>query len=451
MERIDSPESYYSPWEKTFGRILTPLEEFIHHESAGSLLLMGCTVVALLLANSPLSGAYDRILHTHLTLQVGHWTLDHTLHHWVNDGLMALFFFVVGLEIKREVLVGDLSDVRAATLPIVAAVGGMVVPALIYTTFNAGGAGIRGWGIPMATDIAFAVGVLTLLGGRVPKSLFAFLVALAIVDDLGAVAVIALFYSEQIMAGPLGVAVLFLAILVVFNLAGIRSALPYFFVAILLWLAMQKSGVHATVAGVLAAWTVPSRPKLEPKRFSEHVRGLMDKFDRLDRGRETLIHNQQQRAIVQALDTSVFMVESPLQRLEHAMHIPVAFIIVPLFALANAGVPIELGALTTIVTQPTSLGIFAGLLAGKLIGIAGLSWLAVRLGVGQFPVGCGTRHLVGVGLLAGIGFTMSIFIAELAFRADPAQLINAKTAILFASLIAGIAGYVWLRRLGRSA
>jgi NhaA family Na+:H+ antiporter len=450
MERIDSPESYYSPWEKTFGRILTPLEEFIHHESAGSLLLMGCTIVALLLANSPLSGAYDRILHTHLTLQVGQWTLDHTLHHWINDGLMALFFFVVGLEIKREVLVGDLSDARAAILPIVAAIGGMVAPALIYTAFNSGTVGVRGWGIPMATDIAFAVGVLTMLGSRVPKSLFAFLVALAIVDDLGAVAVIALFYSEQIVLAALAVAAVFLVILVVFNLAGIRSALPYFFVAILLWLAMQKSGIHATVAGVLAAWAVPSRPKLEPRRFSEHVRRLMDKFDRLDRGRTTLIHNQQQRAIVQALETGVFMVESPLQRLEHAMHIPVAFLIVPLFALANAGVPIEFGMLSTVVAQPISLGIVAGLLAGKLVGIAGLSWLAVRLGIGQFPAGCGARHLIGVGLLAGIGFTMSIFIAELAFRTDPPQLINAKTAILFASILAGVAGYLWLRRLGRS-
>jgi Na+:H+ antiporter, NhaA family len=450
LERIDSPESYYSPWEKTFGRILTPFEEFIHHESAGSLLLMGCTVVALLLANSSLSGAYDRILHTHLTIQVGHWALDHTLHDWINDGLMALFFFVVGLEIKREVLVGDLSDTRAAILPIVAAVGGMAVPALIYIVFNSGSAGIRGWGIPMATDIAFAVGVLTLLGSRVPKSLFAFLVALAIVDDLGAVAVIALFYSEQIIVAALVVAVMFIGILVVFNLAGVRSALPYFVVGILLWLAMLESGVHATVAGVLAAWAVPSRPKLEPGRFSEHVRRLMDKFDRLDRGRNTLMHNQQQRAIVQALETGVFMVESPLQRLEHAMHLPVAFLIVPIFALANAGVPIELGNLATVVIQPTSLGIFAGLVAGKLIGVAGFSWLAVRLGIGEFPVGCGAGHLVGVGLLAGIGFTMSIFIAELAFRADPSQLINAKTAILFASLLAGVAGYLFLRGLGRS-
>lgn len=450
MERIHSPESYYSPWEKTFGRILTPFEEFIHHESAGSLLLIGCTVAALLLANSPLSAAYDRILHTHLTIQVGHWTLDHTLHHWINDGLMALFFFVVGLEIKREVLVGDLSDARAAILPIIAAVGGMVAPALIYAAFNSGAAGIRGWGIPMATDIAFAVGVLTMLGSRVPKSLFAFLVALAIVDDLGAVAVIALFYSEQIIVTALAAAALFLGILVVLNLAGVRGALPYFSVAILLWLAMQKSGIHATVAGVLAAWTVPSRPKLEPRRFSEHVRRLMDKFDRLDSGRTTLIQNQQQRAIVQALESGVFMVESPLQRLEHAMHIPVAFLVVPLFALVNAGVPIELATLPGVVTQSTSLGIFAGLLAGKLIGIAGLSWLAVRLGIGQFPVGCRTAHLVGVGLLAGIGFTMSIFIAELAFRADPQQLISAKTAILFASLLAGIAGYLWLRKLGRS-
>ncbi|TDJ71743.1 MAG: Na+/H+ antiporter NhaA [Proteobacteria bacterium] len=448
-ERIHSPDSYHAPWEKIFGRILTPFEEFIHQQAAGGLVLIGCTVVALVLANGPLAERYADLLQAHVTIGIGPWELDHSLQDWINDGLMALFFFLVGLEIKREVLVGDLSDRRAAALPIVAAVGGMVVPAVIYAALNVGESGARGWAIPMATDIAFAVGVLALLGNRVPKTLFTFLVALAIVDDLGAVTVVALFYTEQIALEALAIAGLFLGVLIVFNLAGVRNPVVHFLVGCLLWLAMFESGVHATIAGILAAWTVPVRPKLEPRRFSRHVRQLMDQFDRLDRGRRTLIRNQQQRAIVQALESGIHKVESPLQRLEHTMHIPVAFLIIPLFALANAGVPIEFASLGGTLAQPMTLGIILGLVIGKLIGIAGFSLLAVRLGVGQLPTGCRAVHMVGVALLAGIGFTMSIFIADLAFGdQQPGQLLNAKTGILFASLLSGVAGYLWLRRLG---
>lgn len=451
-ERIHSPDSYHAPWEKIFGRILTPFEEFIHQQAAGGLVLIGCTVVALVLANGPLAERYADLLHAHVTIGIGPWELDHSLQDWINDGLMALFFFLVGLEIKREVLVGDLSDRRAAALPIVAAVGGMVVPAVIYAALNFGESGARGWAIPMATDIAFAVGVLALLGNRVPKTLFTFLVALAIVDDLGAVTVVALFYTEQIALEALAMAGVFLGVLIVFNLAGVRNPVPHFLVGCLLWLAMFESGVHATIAGILAAWTVPGRPKLEPKRFSKHARQLMDQFDRLDRGRRTLIRNQQQRAIVQALESGIHRVESPLQRLEHTMHIPVAFLIIPLFALANAGVPIEFASLGGTFTQPVTLGVVLGLIIGKLIGIAGFSLLAVRLGVGQLPTGCRAAHMVGVALLAGIGFTMSIFIADLAFGdQQPEQLINAKTGILFASLLTGVAGYLWLRKFGGTA
>ena len=448
-ERIQSPDSYHAPWEKIFGRILTPFEEFIRQQTAGGIVLIGCAVVALVLANGPLAERYFDLLQTHLTIGIGPWELDHSLHYWITDGLMALFFFVVGLEIKREVLVGDLSDMRAATLPIIAAVGGMVVPAIIYATLNFGGTGARGWGIPMATDIAFAVGVLALLGNRVPKALFTFLVALAIVDDLGAVTVVAIFYTDQIGLEALAIAGVFLGVLIVFNLAGVRNPVPHFLVGCLLWLAMFESGVHATIAGILAAWTVPARPKLEPKRFSKHARQLMDQFDRLDRGRKTLIRNEQQRAIVQALESGIHRVESPLQRLEHTMHIPVAFLIIPLFALDNAAVPIEFAALGSTLTEPVTLGVILGLEIGKMIGIAGFSLLAVKLGVGQLPTGCRAAHMVGVALIAGIGFTMSIFIADIAFYdQQPEQLINAKTGILFASLLNGVAGYLWLRKCG---
>jgi NhaA family Na+:H+ antiporter len=446
------PQRYSAPWEKVFGRILTPFEEFVHKETAGSLVLMLCTVVALILANSRFADWYSHLLHTHFTLAINDvWTIDHTLHHWINDGLMALFFFVVGLEIKRELLVGDLSDLRAATLPIVAAVGGMVVPALLYAALNFDGPGIRGWGIPMATDIAFAVGVLALLGDRVPRSLLVFLVALAIVDDLGAIAVIAIFYTEKIVFGALILAGIFLGILILLNLAGVRNPIPLFVVGCLLWLAMLESGIHATVAGILAAWTVPSRSKLEPTQFREHVHKLMERFDILVIGRSTLMHNEQQRAIVQAVESGIRQVESPLQRLEHSLHTPVAFLVIPLFALANAGVPVDLASLSEAFAQPVTLGIALGLGVGKVIGIAGPALLAAKLGVGALPAGCRASHMLGVGFLGGIGFTMSIFIAELAFRQQPEMLLHAKSGILVTSLLMGVAGYLWLRGLGKTS
>ncbi len=446
---IQSPASYYRPWEKTFGRILTPFEEFIHRETALGIVLIVCTLAALVIANSPLSAAYDRLLHTHIVLSIGSYTVDHTLHHWINDGLMAFFFFVVGLEIKREILDGDLSNIRAASLPLIAALGGMVIPALIFYSLNSGTEASEGWGIPMATDIAFAVGVLALLGNRVPKSLFTFLVAVAIVDDLGAVAVIAIFYTEQIMMGPLGLAAECLAILVIFNLGGLRNPVPYFVVAVVLWFAMMESGIHATVAGVLAAMTVPIRPKYRPAQFSEHIRSLLDLFDELDSGQKSLVHSERQRAIVQAVESGIKKVESPLQKLEHSMHTPVAFFVIPVFALANAGIPIEFATLGQTLVQPVSLGIGLGLVVGKLIGAGGFALIAVRLGLGQMPEGCRAIHIVGAALLAGIGFTMSIFIAELAFRDDlPQYLLQAKTGILLASLVAGLCGYLLLRRAG---
>ncbi len=445
-EHTETPGTYYAPWEKTFGRILTPFEEFVHRETTLGLVLIFCTVIALVIANSPLAAAYDRLLHTPIVLTIGTYSVGDTLHHWINDGLMAFFFFVVGLEIKREVLQGDLSNIQAATLPVLAAIGGMLVPAAIYAGFNFGTEAASGWAIPMATDIAFALGVLALLGNRVPRALFTFLVALAIVDDLGAVTVIAVFYTEQIVLGPLILAGASLATLVAFNLAGVRNPIPYFLVAVVMWVAMLESGIHATIAGVLGAMTVPTRPRFAPQQFSEKIRRLIDKFDSLDEGQPTLIHSEQQRAIVQAVETGVHKVESPLQRLEHGLHTPVAFLIVPIFALANAGVPIEFQQLGDVLSHPVTIGIAAGLIFGKLIGVAGFSLLAVKLGLGKLPDGCRTSDIVGVSLLAGIGFTMSIFVAELAFRDIDVALNYAKTGILFASLIAGILGYVMLRR-----
>lgn len=450
MEKKSTPNA--TSWERAFSRVLTPFEEFIHGETTSGVLLMVCAAIALLIANSPLAEPYAHLLHTHLSLNMGPWVLDQTLHHWINDGLMALFFFLVGLEIKREVLVGELSVPRQAALPIIAAIGGMVVPALIYILFNFGGEGARGWGVPMATDIAFAVGVLVLLGSRVPRSLFTFLVALAIVDDLGAVMVIALFYTESLDLVALGIGVLLVAVLVAMNRGGIRRTWPYAAVGLALWLAMLVSGVHATLAGVLTALTIPARSRYEPGIFSIRVRDLMDLFDARRRtdGSTNPLRNAELRGILQTLENGVRQVETPLQRMEHSMHVPVAFLIIPLFALANAGVPIDFNTLGEVLTQPITLGVILGLLVGKVVGIAGLSLFAVRQGWGQLPAGTTPMHIIGASLLGGIGFTMSIFIAELGFRGQEEQLVLAKTGVLCASLIAGISGFVWLWLAGRS-
>ncbi len=436
---------YNAPWEKSFDRILTPFEEFIHRQTTSGLLLMATAILALVLANSALSQLYLHLLHTPIGINIGEWRLEKTLHHWVNDGLMALFFFVVGLELKREMLVGELAVPRQAALPIVAAVGGMVAPVLIYLAFNPEGEAARGWGIPMATDIAFAIGALVLLADRVPKALVTFLVALAIVDDLGAVLVIALFYTDQIVMEALAAAAVVLAILVLINRVGIRQPLPYFLLGGLLWLALLKSGVHATLAGVLTAFTIPASPKYDPARFSSHVKELMARFDASHEPGKSIMTNDALRAVVQTLENGVHKVETPLQRLEHGLHMPVAFLVIPVFAFFNAGIPISLAGLGDTLTHPVTLGVMLGLVLGKFLGIAGACWLALKLGVGQLPAETRFSQIAGVALLAGIGFTMAIFIAELGFAGQDAYLLMAKTGILLASLVAGVSGFVWLR------
>lgn len=435
---------YHAPWEKAFDRVLTPFDEFVHRQTTSGLLLMATAILALVLANSALADAYQHLTHTPIGVRVGDWVLEKSLHHWVNDGLMALFFFVVGLELKREILVGELADPRQAALPIVAAIGGMVVPALIYFAFNPAGEAARGWGIPMATDIAFAIGALVLLARRVPKALITFLVALAIVDDLGAVVVIALFYTDQLVLEALFSAAVLLGVLTIFNLAGIRHPVPYFLVGGLLWLALLKSGVHATLAGVLTAFTIPARPKYDPARFSTHVKELVKRFDASHHPGESILTNERLHSIVQALENGVHRVETPLQRLEHVMHMPVAFLVIPVFALINAGIPMDFSSLGDTLMHPVTLGVVLGLVMGKFIGIAGASWLALRLGLGRLPAETRFSQIAGVALLGGIGFTMAIFVAELGFAGQPEYLLMGKTGILMASLLAGFGGFIWL-------
>ena len=440
----DTKGLYVAPWERAFDRILTPFEEFVHRQTTSGMLLMATALLALILANTALAPFYHHLGHTEIALNVGDWGLSKTLHHWVNDGLMALFFFVVGLELKREVLVGEMANIRHAALPIAAAMGGMIVPALIYFAINPSGDAARGWGIPMATDIAFAIGAIALLAGRVPRALITFLVALAIVDDLGAVLVIALFYTETLSLPALGAAAALFFLLIAFNLGGIHRLLPYFLVAALLWLALLQSGVHATLAGVLGAFAVPARPKYDPQRFSRHVRDLMARFDASHMPGQSILTNDRLRAIVQTLENGVYRVETPLQRAEHAWHLPVAFLVIPIFALINAGIPIAFAQLGDALAHPVTLGVMLGLVLGKFLGITLASWLAIRLGLAELPTETRFSQIMGVALLGGIGFTMSIFIAELGFVHQPELLLMAKTGILAASLLAGVGGALWL-------
>lgn len=441
----DKENFYYAPWERAYQRIATPFEEFIHRETTTGILLMICAVVALIIANSSYVDAYNQLLHSKMAISIGSWKIEHNLHHWINDGLMTIFFFVVGLEIKREVLVGELSSINKALLPIVGAVGGMVVPALLYLWVTGDSENAKGWGIPMATDIAFAVGVMALLGSRVPRALVTFLVALAIVDDLGAVTVIALFYTDTINTSYLGAALIILVAMVAINLMGIRRPLPYFIFTVMLWIAMEGSGIHATIAGILAAWTVPAYSRYLPGDFSKQIRNLTDEFDGYEQGDKPLINNHLQSAVTWRLSETISLAMSPLQKLETMLHIPSTYLVIPVFALANAAIPLSLEAIGNALESTIALGIGLGLIFGKLIGIAGCVILAEMMGIGQFPKGVQRSHIIGAALLAGIGFTMSIFISELAFVWDGRLVEEAKMGILVASLVAGIGGYAWLR------
>jgi NhaA family Na+:H+ antiporter len=405
---------------------------------------MLCAVAALYIANGPWSEAYHHFLEMPFTIGLPGFQLSKSVHHWINDGLMAMFFFVIGLELKREILVGELADPKQALLPIIAAIGGMVVPVLIYIMINPEGHTFDGWGIPMATDIAFALGTLALLGKRIPTNLLTFLVALAIVDDLGAVLVIALFYTETISIPALTTAIVILGILIALNLGGIRSSLPYVLLGVVLWVAVLQSGIHATLAGIFLAFTIPMRPKYDPVRFFSQMSEMVGQIKQVYQREENIIRNDELRARVRALGEGVRLVQAPAQMLEQKMHLPSAYIIIPVFSLANAGVPIDWASIGSIVTHPVSMGIVGGLTIGKLIGIAGFSWVAVKFGLTTLPRGLNFKHIVGVALMGGIGFTMSIFIAELGFANQPSDLLIAKTGILLASALAGVSGFLWL-------
>jgi NhaA family Na+:H+ antiporter len=424
------------PWsrsERRVPRLLRPLQTFLQTEAAGGALLLAAAVAALVWANSPWRGSYERLWHTELTLTLGSWTLSHDLREWINEGLMTVFFFVVGLEIKREVVTGELRDPRAAALPILAAVGGMATPALLYLAFNAGTEGSRGWPIPMATDIAFALGVLTLAGRNVSPSLKLFLLALAIVDDIGAILVIAVLYSGGVAGAALGVAAVLIACMLGLHRIGVRATAMYVALGAGVWLAFLQSGVHATIAGVLVGLLTPASPFQRPRAVSEEARRVADETVDDPFPSDADAHHWLWLA---GLSREAV---SPLGRMEHLLHPWTSFVIVPIFALANAGVFLEAEALGDAVTSPIVLGIAFGLVVGKVLGITLVAWGATRIGLARLPDGVGWFEVLGVASVAGIGFTVSLFVAGLAFG-EGERLDAAKLGVLGASLLAGVLG-----------
>ncbi|CAA6816446.1 MAG: Na+/H+ antiporter NhaA type [uncultured Sulfurovum sp.] len=413
--------------------ITTFIQKYISQESLGGVILFTATLLALLVANSFLGQAYYDLWHMPLGITLGEHTISMTLTYWIDDGLMALFFLMIGLEIKRELLFGELSTRSKASLPLIAAIGGMVVPALFYFAFNSSGDVSNGFGIPMATDIAFALGILMLLGKRVPLQLKIFLVSLAVVDDLGAVMIIALFYTAEFQAIYLLAAAGVMAILFILNYMGVKRLLPYLLLGIPLWIFIHDSGMHATIAGILLAITIPSRSRIMDTHFVDKVKNSLDLFNK-HKGKDLLTHKQHY-AIHQVTD-SCDNVQSPMVKLEHYLHPLNSYFIMPLFAFSNAGVVLTGG----FGEYPTiALGIFMGLLIGKPIGVFGFVWLATKLKIAELPEGMNFGQVLSAGFLAGIGFTMSIFIAHLAFS-NEAMIDSAKISVLGTSFIAAIIG-----------
>lgn len=424
--------------------LLMPFDAFFRQEASGGILLLGCTIIALAWANSPWGQTYHDFWHTNLSVTIGSYALSESLAHWVNDGLMAIFFFVVGLEIKRELLVGELASPRQAAVPMLAAVGGMAVPALVYVLFNYGTPAVSAWAIPAATDIAFALGVVALLGKRVPTSLKIFLTALAIVDDIGAVLIIAIFYTSDISAAYLVAGAAILSLLVLTNLLGVRRPLVYAVLGIALWFAFLRSGVHATVAGVLLAFTIPSRVRIDGATFVSFAKKAIGDFERRGGDENDIVTNACRQSAVHGLEEACEHIQTPLLRMEHGLHPLMSHAVMPIFALANAGVVLGDG-IGTALTSSVCLGVMFGLIIGKQIGVTAFTALAVKSGIGKLSSGTTWRQIYGTSWLAGIGFTMSLFIANIAFEEDLQSLQYAKVGILAGSLVSGTVGFVVLR------
>ena len=425
---------------KKTGRIRARFHQFLEADASGGVLLILCTFAALLWANSPFQDAYEHLLHSEIAIQVGSFHFEMHLLHWVNDVLMAVFFFVVGLEIKREIIAGELSSFKKAIFPALGAIGGMIVPAALFVIFAAGRPGAQGWGIPMATDIAFSLGILSLLGKRVPLPLKVFLVALAIVDDLGAIGVIALFYTSNLAVGYLYYALAILAVMFVLNRSRVYKIYLYVILGIVVWYFFYLSGIHATIAGVLVAFTIPIRRELDEGIFNKTLPKIS--IDSSLTTPYTISDSDMHK--IDHLRKNAKRVLSPVQFLEHKLHKVVNFFIMPIFALANAGVHLSSGSSTGVDYDYISLSVGLALLLGKTFGILSVAWLGVKLKIAELPNGIKWNQMFGLAMLGGLGFTMSLFISNLAYM-DVAMLSAAKIGVLVGSTLAGVLGYCYLK------
>jgi Na+:H+ antiporter, NhaA family len=445
------------PRDERVTHALDSIQHFIRSAVVGSIILLICAVIAIIWANSQWSDSYFDLWETDLAITLGDHSVSFTLHEWVNEGLMMFFFLLVGLEVKEQILVGELSSIRKAMLPVAAAFGGMVVPALIFALINSGGEGESGWGIPMATDIAFALGILALLGPRVPLSLKVFLAALAIADDIGAIIVITLFYTSDIVFEGLLLAGFFWLVILILSRFGIYNTLIYFTLAIGVWVGFMISGVHATIAGVLVALAIPAHSLVDSVKVQGEIKQLWKNLDEKlpNFDLRSGLRDKEEQEIAEKLEHLVHEVEPPLTKVEHSLNPFVTFVVIPLFALSNAGVKLGGGNLLDELVSPISLGVILGLFVGKQVGITFFTWLMVKVGWAELPEGITLRHIHAVSVLAGIGFTVALFITELAYvtegqlehvaHAMPPEVENAKIGILCASFIAGVVGYILLR------
>ncbi|MEH6735792.1 MULTISPECIES: Na+/H+ antiporter NhaA [unclassified Shewanella] len=424
-----------------------PFSGFIRAQTTSSLFLLLSTILALWWANSAYSSTYLDLVHTPIGIFLGDVELRSSLKHIINDGLMVIFFLLIGLEIKREVLAGDLAKPENRRMLIICAIGGMILPATIYTLFNWGLDSQIGWGIPMATDTAFALGVLTIVRKYIPASLLAFIVGLAIVDDVGAILVIALFYTQEISVIYLFSACLLITFLAVANYAGVRQPIFYIIIGIATWWMMLMSGVHATVAGVAIALTVPARPKLASAKSLDKAKTTISSLQQEIEEVDVLGSQEDHKQVLEVRDLAEHA-GTPLRRWEDVLHLPVALFILPLFALTNAGVVFSFSSFIDSLQYPVGLGIIFGLVVGKFIGISGACWLGLHYKIGKLPKGVNIQHIIGASLIAGIGFTMSTFIATLGFDGQPEHLHNAKTSILVASVMSAFLGALYLRFIG---
>ncbi|WP_339767886.1 Na+/H+ antiporter NhaA [uncultured Paraglaciecola sp.] len=441
MDNLENKDRELAPLEREFNHVVCSFEHFFKSQATAGIILLLSAIAAMIIANSDSHELYEKISHMALSISLGDFTISHSLHTWVNDGLMVMFFFLLGLEIKYETLVGDLKDFRDSSLVIAMALGGMLLPAGIYAAIALTGteATMNGWGIPMATDTAFALGILALLGSKAPRSAAVTLSALAIVDDMGAVAVIGLFYTDSINLVSLGYAGLALLGLFMFNLLGVRRPIFYVLGGILLWWFVLQSGVHATAAGILAALAVPTKPYAQSRWFSRRMRGILDRFEKIDKQDVSILEHQEQHELVEKAQSVAAMTTTPIQRWGHVLNRPVSLVILPIFAFINAGValPSDLG---QVFNSVVLVGIASAMVLGKICGITLFAWLAVKSGLSRLPTGLAFPQVFALSCLAGVGFTMSLFIASLGFAGHPELLAQAKLGILAGSIIAAILG-----------